>query len=156
MKNIVKLFAKEKFPENYVLLIFIPASSIRHDIVLLISSTYSSYSCEWWMVGWLNVLMCVHQVICSFLVLFALLLLSFCQNWTFSSHFAIEQIKAVVVPFWAFSIYHVRMETKGNKMQKANRSIECKIRIWRTAFESHCFVVGVRASHHPKIRTDNK
>lgn len=57
-----------------------------------------------------------------------------------------------------FFIFEWKPKETMNKseMQKENRSIRCKTGIWCTVFNSHCFVVGVCASHHSKIKTDNK
>lgn len=137
-------------------------TSIRRDIVLLISFTYSSYSCEWWMVG---VVECLDVHSPSHLFI--------CCTWRFSSVVILPELNfgSRISPLSKSKRLRHRFEHSQffmfegkpketmnySEMQKENSiSIGCKNGIWRTAFDSYCFVVGVRASHHPNIRTDNK
>lgn len=126
----------------------------RRDIVLLISCTYSSYPCEWWMVGVVECLD-VHSpshlfISCTWRFPFVVILPEL--NFQFAFLYSANQSGCgTVLSIFQFSC------SNYSEMQKVNRiSIGCKTGIWRTAFDSYCFVLGVRASYHPKIRSDNK
>lgn len=138
--------------------------SNRRDIVLLISSTHSYLiHVNGWMVG---VVKCLdvrspshlfHSCACR--VSFVVILPELKFYFTFL-YWANQSGCGTVLSIFYFSCSQRNQwknnELKWNAAERDQKHWMCKIGIWRTDFDSEYFVVCVRASHHLKIRTDNK